>query len=47
MNSKSKKSIVTLGDSILKHLNGWEMSKKLRATARFLSSIFQAQQQIA
>ena len=48
INSKSKKSIVILGDSMLKHLNGWEMSKKkVRATARFLSSIFQAQQQIA
>ena len=46
INSKSEKLIVILGDSILKHLNGWEMSKNLRATARFLSSIFHAQQQI-
>ena len=28
INLKSKKSIVTLGDSILKYLDGWEMSKK-------------------
>ena len=28
INSKSKKSIVILGDSMPKHLNGWEMSKK-------------------
>ena len=28
INSKSKNSIVILGNSLLKHLNGWEMSKK-------------------
>ena len=43
---KSKKLIVLLGNSMLKHSNGWEMSITLRATARFLSSIFQAKQQI-
>ena len=48
INSKSQKLIVILGDSMLKHVNGWEMSKKkLRVTARFLSSIFQTQQQVA
>ena len=46
INSKSKKSIAILGDSMLRHLNGQEMLKKLRATARFFSSIFQGQQQI-
>ena len=40
--------MVTLDDNVLKHFNDWEMQKKkLIATARFLSSIFQAQQQIA
>ena len=39
--------MVTLDDNMLKHFNDWEMPKKLIATARFLSSIFQAQQQIA
>ena len=48
INSKSKNSIVILGNSLLKRLNGWEMSKKkLRGNARFLTSIFQVQQQIA
>ena len=28
INSKSKRPIVILGDSMLKHLNSWEMSKK-------------------
>ena len=46
INSKSEKLIVILDDSMLKHLNGWEMSKTLRRTARFLSSIFHAQQKI-
>ena len=46
INLKSKKLIVLLGNSMLKHSNGWEMSITLRATARFLSSIFQAKQQI-
>ena len=27
INSKTKKSKVPLGDSMLQHLNGWEMSK--------------------
>ena len=31
---------------MLKHLNGWEMTKKLKTTGRVLSSIFQTQQQI-
>ena len=30
INSKSKKLIVILGDSMLKHLNGWEMTKKVK-----------------
>ena len=46
-NSKYKKLIVILGDSMLQHLNGWEMSKKVRVTARYLLNIFQTQQQIA
>ena len=28
INSKSKRPIVILGNSMLKHLNSWEMSKK-------------------
>ena len=47
INSKSKKSIVILGDSMLKHLNGWEMSKKVKSDCKIFVSIFQAQQQIA
>ena len=47
-NSKSKKAMVILGDSILKHLNSWEISKKtLRKTVRFLPSTFQSHLQIA
>ena len=27
---KKEKSVVTLGDSMVKHLNGWQMSKKIK-----------------
>ena len=27
---KNRKSVVVLGDSMVKHLNGWEMSKKIK-----------------
>ena len=31
INSKSKKSIVILGDNMLKHLNDWKMFKKVKS----------------
>ena len=36
INSKSKKSIVILGDSMLKRLNGWEMSEKVKSDCKIL-----------
>ena len=34
INSKCKKSILILSDSILKHLNGWEMSTKVKSDCK-------------
>ena len=31
---KNEKSIFVIGDSMVKHLNGWEMSKKLNANCK-------------
>ena len=40
INSKSKKSIVILGDSMLKHLNGSEMSKKVKSDCKIFVKHF-------
>ena len=34
INSKSKKSILILGNSMLKHLNDWKMSKKFKSDCK-------------
>ena len=39
-NLESKKSIVILGDSILKHLNGWETSKKVKSDCKIFVKHF-------
>ena len=40
INSKSKKSMVILGDSTLKYLNGWEMSKKVKSDSKIFVKHF-------
>ena len=40
INSKSKKSIVILGDSMLKQLNRWKMSKKVKNDRKILVKHF-------
>ena len=40
INSKSKKSIVILGDSMLKHLNDREMSKKVKSDSKIFVKHF-------
>ena len=40
VNSKSKKSTAILGDSTLKHLNGWEMSKKFYSDCKIFVKHF-------
>ena len=40
INSKSKKSIVTLRDSMLKHVNGWEMSEKVKSDCKIFVKHF-------
>ena len=37
---KNKKSIFVTGDSMVKHLNGWEMSKKLNANCKVFVKTF-------
>ena len=37
---KNEKSIFVLGDSVIKHLNGWEMSKKLDANCKVFLKTF-------
>ena len=40
INSKRQKSIVIFGDSMLKHLNGWEMSKKVTSYCKIFVEHF-------
>ena len=37
---KNEKSIFVIGDSMVKHLNGWEMSKKLNANCKVFVKTF-------
>ena len=37
---KNEKSIFNIGDSMVKHLNGWEMSKKLNANCKVFVKTF-------
>ena len=37
---KNKNPIFVIGDSIVRHLNGWEMSKKLNANCKVFVEIF-------
>ena len=34
LTNTSKKSVVILGDSMLKHINGWEISKRLESDSK-------------
>ena len=40
INSKSKKSIAILGDSMLKHLNGWKKFKKVKKDCKIFFEHF-------
>ena len=37
---KSGKSVVILGDSMIKHLNGWEMSKRINSKCKIFVKTF-------
>ena len=37
---KNEKSIFVIGDSMVKHLNGWEMSKKFNANCKVFVKTF-------
>ena len=37
---KNEKSVFVIGDSMVKHLNGWEMSKKLNANCKVFVKTF-------
>ena len=37
---KKEKSIIAIGNSLVKHLNGWKMSKKLNANCKVLVKTF-------
>ena len=37
---KNEKSIFVIGDSVVKHLNGWEVSKKLNANCKVFAKTF-------
>ena len=37
---KSSKSVVILGDSMIKHLNGWEMSKRINSKCKIFVKTF-------
>ena len=40
---KKGKSVAILGDSMVNHLNGWEMSKKIKKIVKYMYEVFLAQ----